>query len=85
MIRGTTQRITAIYYLKKKAVFYPESLVVAYLIKRCNMPEHNSDPQIFASCQNLDEVTTAFKHTDTHYQSSFYSPTDALKIFLKKY
>jgi hypothetical protein len=28
--------------------------------KRCKMPEHNSDPQIFASCQIF-----VFKHTDT--------------------
>ena len=84
MIRGTTQRIKAIYYLNTKALFYPESLLAAYLMKSCKMPEYNSDPQIFASCQNLDEVTTVFNHIDTYYRSFIYSPTDSLKSYLKK-
>jgi hypothetical protein len=30
------------------------------MVKRCKMPEHNSDPQMF-----LNEVTIVFKQTDT--------------------
>jgi len=37
------------------------------------MPEHNSDLQMFASCQILDEVTIVFKHTDTCCTKGHYA------------
>jgi hypothetical protein len=55
------------------SVFYPEFLTSAYNIELCKMPEHNPDPQIFASCQNLDEETVVFKHNDTCCTKVYYA------------